>query len=50
MIRLTCLVMLASVSLVFLAGCGGDKDKGRYRDKDRPRSTTDKTSLLTPRR
>ncbi len=49
MIRLVGLLVLAAGSLVLLAGCGGaEKDKGRFRDKDRPRST-DKVGLLTPR-
>ena len=46
--RLLCLLVLAAGSLVLLAGCGGaEKDKGRFRDKDRPRST-DKVSMLRP--
>jgi hypothetical protein len=44
--RLSWVVLLAVPLL--LAGCGGEKDKGRNRDKDRPRST-DKTSWAMPR-
>jgi hypothetical protein len=31
-------LLLTLVAVGSLAGCGGDKDKGIYRDQDRPRS------------
>jgi hypothetical protein len=32
--------ILAAVLVVcFAAGCGGDQQKGQYRDKDKPRAT-----------
>ena len=47
--RWVCWVVLLAAVPLFLAGCGGEKEKGRNRDKDRPQSA-DKTSQLTPRR
>jgi Flp pilus assembly protein TadD len=47
--RLLTGLVFAAVLLV-LAGCG-DKDKGKNREqKDRPKSTPDKTALVTPGR
>jgi hypothetical protein len=44
--RICWVVLLAAAPL--LAGCGGEKDKGKHKDKDRPQKA-DKTSLLAPR-
>jgi hypothetical protein len=44
--RWICWVLLL-VAAPLLAGCGGEKDKGKNKDKDRPQAT-DKTTRVTP--
>jgi hypothetical protein len=34
-----CFVLLFGIVLLTLTGCGGDKDHGKFKDKDRPIAT-----------
>lgn len=34
--------------VLFLAGCGSDKDRNKNRDKDRPKRAPDKVALAWP--
>jgi len=36
--RRVCWVLLLLAGSLLLGGCGGEKDKGKNRDKDRPQS------------
>jgi hypothetical protein len=36
--RRLCAVLTATLLLCLTAGCGGDKEKGQNRDKDKPRA------------